>query len=40
MKLLEVKNICIDYENIDYCRSNLQEIFLKINGAKFSEAEQ
>ncbi len=35
-----LKHECIDYENIDIRRSNLEEIFLKITGAKLSEAEQ
>jgi len=42
-RVLEVLSIlkheCIDYENIDIRRSNLEEIFLKITGAKLSEAE-
>ena len=33
-----LKHECIDYENIDIRRSNLEEIFLKITGAKLSEA--
>jgi len=32
-----LKKECIDYENIDIRRSNLEEIFLKITGAKLSE---
>jgi hypothetical protein len=42
-RVLDVLSIlnheCIDYENIDIRRSNLEEIFLKITGAKLSEAE-
>jgi len=34
-----LKHECIDYENIDIRSSNLEEIFLKITGAKLSEAE-
>ena len=33
-----LKHECIDYENIDIRRSNLEEIFLKLTGAKLSEA--
>jgi len=32
-----LKRDCIDYENIDIRRSNLEEIFLKITGAKLTE---
>ena len=33
-----LKHECIDYENIDIRRSNLEEIFLKITGARLSGA--
>ncbi|MCK4365842.1 MAG: ABC transporter ATP-binding protein [Thermoplasmatales archaeon] len=43
-RVLEVLSIlkheCIDYDNIDIRRSNLEEIFLKITGAKLSEADE
>jgi ABC-2 type transport system ATP-binding protein len=43
-RVLDVLSIlrheCIDYENIDIRRSNLEEIFLKITGAKLSEADE
>jgi ABC-2 type transport system ATP-binding protein len=35
-----LKHECIEYENIDIRRSNLEEIFLKITGAKLSEDEK
>jgi len=34
-----LKHECIDYENIDIRRSNLEEIFLKLTGAKLREAD-
>jgi len=42
-RVLDVLSIlrheCIDYDNIDIRRSNLEEIFLKITGARLSEAD-
>ena len=32
-----LKHECIEYENIDIRRSNLEEIFLKITGSKLLE---
>ena len=34
-----LKNECVDYDSIDINRSNLEEIFLKLTGAKLSEGE-
>lgn len=41
MEILSALNhACVDYENIDIRRSNLEEVFLNLTGAKLTEEEQ
>lgn len=35
--LAELRHACIDYDSIDIMRSNLEEVFLNLTGAKLSE---
>ena len=38
--LAELRHACIDYDSIDIRRSNLEEVFLNLTGAKLSEETQ
>ena len=38
--LSNLRHDCIDYESIDIRRSNLEEVFLNLTGAKLTEEEQ
>lgn len=37
--LSHLRHECVDYDSIDIRRSNLEEIFLQLTGAKLSEVE-